>query len=300
MSNANRRLYHEEIDETPLFMTQLPDDPTENIALEGLKALAYEGTPDEIALNFKNQGNEMISEKRWLDAKIFYNKSIQANPSIALEKKCLLNRTLCNLHLELRDEIEKNCEKAIWRLTRAYIMLEKLQDAEMYLSRQNNGDEFAVLRKLYREKLDSKQKSKSIKKDQMGNDIMLTSAIEARNITILKTGEQPDIQGITLESPLDASSLLFIPILILYPLVSQTDFFPSVAEDLQIKDLLEQIVPLPWDTKSEYKSPVVYVQGRGNKKVPVGKDIVLQEIFGRTVFVDGILRLYIVPDSVLC
>ncbi|KAL8945663.1 MAG: hypothetical protein Q9222_007829 [Ikaeria aurantiellina] len=67
---------------TPLFMTDLADvgdaDDDDNVSLSALKALQYEGTPAEIATNFKERGNEMVAEKRWKDAKEFYTKGILA------------------------------------------------------------------------------------------------------------------------------------------------------------------------------------------------------------------------------
>ena len=42
-----------ELDSVPLFMRDLPTE--ENTALEALQTLAYDGPPDEVAENFKNQ-----------------------------------------------------------------------------------------------------------------------------------------------------------------------------------------------------------------------------------------------------
>lgn len=47
-----------------------------NEMLEALQALQYDGTKAEIALNFKDQGNEGIAEKRWADAREFYSKGL--------------------------------------------------------------------------------------------------------------------------------------------------------------------------------------------------------------------------------
>ncbi|KAL9047576.1 MAG: hypothetical protein Q9206_006648, partial [Seirophora lacunosa] len=112
---------------TPLFMTNLEDggnddDNEENIQLEALRALQYEGTRREIALGFKERGNEMVAEKRWKDAKEFYTKGIltlkapqkevvgdksasaDEEAEEAEEKKveeaCYINRALCNLELQ--------------------------------------------------------------------------------------------------------------------------------------------------------------------------------------------------------
>lgn len=66
---------------TPLFMTTL--DETDgaggsNVELEALKALAYDGTRAEIAQNFKNQGNDCVKLKNWMDAREFYSRGLAA------------------------------------------------------------------------------------------------------------------------------------------------------------------------------------------------------------------------------
>ncbi|KAK5014503.1 HSP70/90 co-chaperone, partial [Cryomyces antarcticus] len=66
---------------TPLFMTTLDETDGEggdNLELEAIRALAYEGTRAEIAGNFKEQGNDMARVKRWVDAKEFYSKALAA------------------------------------------------------------------------------------------------------------------------------------------------------------------------------------------------------------------------------
>jgi len=62
-----------ELKKSPLFMEELDMDNEEVMAMQ---ALAYDGTPLENALNFKEQGNECFREKRWVDAKEFYGKGV--------------------------------------------------------------------------------------------------------------------------------------------------------------------------------------------------------------------------------
>ncbi|KAL8776575.1 MAG: hypothetical protein Q9213_008220, partial [Squamulea squamosa] len=110
---------------TPLFMTNLDEaagadaeDNEENVELEALRALQYEGTRAEVALGFKERGNEMVAEKRWKDAKEFYTKGIAAlkqgpndgsssdgsveerEKEKKIEEACYVNRALCNLELK--------------------------------------------------------------------------------------------------------------------------------------------------------------------------------------------------------
>jgi len=63
-----------ELNRTPLFMTSL--DSEDNVDLEALKALAYEGTKAEVAGNFREQGNECAKLKQWKDAREYYDKAI--------------------------------------------------------------------------------------------------------------------------------------------------------------------------------------------------------------------------------
>ncbi|KAL8834378.1 MAG: hypothetical protein Q9176_007515, partial [Flavoplaca citrina] len=120
---------------TPLFMTEVDDlggdggAPSENIELEALRALQYEGTRAEIALGFKERGNEMVGEKKWKDAREFYTKGILAlkrdseaqtqgkgddggraekdgdeeeekEKERKIEEACYVNRALCNLEMK--------------------------------------------------------------------------------------------------------------------------------------------------------------------------------------------------------
>ncbi|KAK9494645.1 hypothetical protein V1508DRAFT_412254 [Lipomyces doorenjongii] len=65
----------------PLFMTEVDTTDGEggsNLALEALQALAYEGTPFEIASNFKKQGNDCFKIKQYKDAAEYYGKAIAA------------------------------------------------------------------------------------------------------------------------------------------------------------------------------------------------------------------------------
>lgn len=106
----------------------------DNVELDALRALQYEGTPAEIAQGFKEQGNEVVKMKRWKDGKEFYTKALAVlaqskkarllrssngdgeQPPIAedeaeirkqteLEEACFVNRALCNLELSMPPSI---------------------------------------------------------------------------------------------------------------------------------------------------------------------------------------------------
>jgi hypothetical protein len=134
-----------EMNRMPIFMTSLDEtdgEGGENMALEALKAMAYEGTRAEIAENFRQQGNECARAKQWTDAKEFYDKAIaalkgpQTNPDpdaegpdvipVELDEKeeaekervigeaVYVNRALCNLEKSEYGN-EGTIHKHTWR-----------------------------------------------------------------------------------------------------------------------------------------------------------------------------------------
>lgn len=108
-----------DLSSTPLFMTSLKDaGGDENVGLEALRALQYEGTKSEAAQNFKEQGNECVQVKHWIDAREFYNKGIavlqdknearwekpedlaqEQKKRFLLSEQLYSNRARCNLEL---------------------------------------------------------------------------------------------------------------------------------------------------------------------------------------------------------
>jgi hypothetical protein len=132
-----------EMNRMPIFMTSLDEtdgEGGENMALEALKAMAYEGTRAEIAENFRQQGNECARAKQWSDAKEFYDKAIaalkgpQSNPDpdaegpdvipVELDEKeeaekervigeaVYVNRALCNLEKSKYGKGGATCKRA--------------------------------------------------------------------------------------------------------------------------------------------------------------------------------------------
>jgi len=102
LNSVSRDVFFQQMERHPLFMHTLDQSDTENIELEALKALAYEGTPLEIAKNFKTQGNEAFREHRYRDALGFYSNGLSAKSGdVELERTLLLNRAAANLELSI-------------------------------------------------------------------------------------------------------------------------------------------------------------------------------------------------------
>ncbi|KAI9855434.1 MAG: hypothetical protein M1824_006113 [Vezdaea acicularis] len=94
----------------PLFMTHL--DPTDdNPSLEALRALAYEGSPHEIATNFKQQGNESFATSSYRDAIEHYTKGLTALASA--RQKRLHREPIEGLSDGADTELERSRERQL-------------------------------------------------------------------------------------------------------------------------------------------------------------------------------------------
>ncbi|KAJ1562738.1 hypothetical protein HK405_008457 [Cladochytrium tenue] len=136
---------------TPLFMTQLPTagDAAANDALNALHALLYDGDPNEVALNFKNQGNEAFREgpRRYRDAIEFYSKGLAVDglkdpplTAVLYVNRAAVNLELGNYRKVLQDcaaalRIDPRATKALYRSARALLALDMLAEAKDCLER---------------------------------------------------------------------------------------------------------------------------------------------------------------------
>lgn len=299
MAQARRMTVDElvsEMNRTPLFMTTLDEtdgEAGENMDLEALKALAYDGTRAEIAQNFREQGNDLAKVKRWSDAKEFYDKALAAlkaprkeqeleeiaDEDAELEKErviaeaCYVNRALCNLEKQNYRSCNLDCAlalrlnprnvKAWYRSASACLAIDKLAEAADACSRgleiePENGALKALLEKIQKRKehLAGVEKQRREREErQRAEEKTLALALRERKINLKTTGAKPDMEDaeLKLENPLDMLSKLSIPVVLLYSIDMQSDFIKSFKEDETIAQHLEYILPLPWDGDGEYK-----------------------------------------------
>ncbi|KAI1381797.1 TPR-like protein [Hypoxylon crocopeplum] len=150
-----------ELKKTPFFMTELE----ENDDTEAFKALAYEGTPLEVATDFKDHGNECFRTRRWADAKEFYTKGVlvlaaeerkRARGEQSVEEKekegeedvkaqrsmlesLYVNRAACHLELKNYRSCWLDCAaalrlndrnvKAYYRSAKAFLAVDRVAEA---------------------------------------------------------------------------------------------------------------------------------------------------------------------------
>ncbi|KAI9352852.1 hypothetical protein BDR26DRAFT_849955 [Obelidium mucronatum] len=140
-----QRKYVPDVDEvvksTPLFMQSL-DDAADNDTLSAIQSLIFDGTPEEMALNSKELGNEafQLGKKHYKDALDHYSKGLAAKCGDAnLNSVLYCNRAAVNLELGNFRKVLNDCGEAIklnpanikafYRSTKALLSLDRIVEA---------------------------------------------------------------------------------------------------------------------------------------------------------------------------
>ncbi|KAI9004229.1 hypothetical protein BC832DRAFT_532006 [Gaertneriomyces semiglobifer] len=146
MKHQDMDQFIEEMMKTPLFMKTMPTekDLEENDTLSALNSLIYDGTPDEIAENFKKHGNEAFQSgpRNYRHAIHYYTKALSQDPSVQLQATILVNRAAVNLNLGNYRKVLNDCSqvfeldaekgiqvKAYYRAAKALLALDKVEEA---------------------------------------------------------------------------------------------------------------------------------------------------------------------------
>ncbi|KAJ3723363.1 40S ribosomal protein S7 [Lentinula raphanica] len=302
-------------DSIPLFMRSLPDeDPAENNSLAALQSLVHEGTPDEIAENFKEQGNDYFKGKRFRDAIGFYTQGIDAKPdNPSLLEALLCNRAACNLELKNYGSVLRDCSKALslnpksskayYRSALALIALERLSEAIDCCTRcldydkDNKGVQGVLERATKLKEANDKkefERQEKLRKEKLAQ-AKLNNAFKERHIFVLPKpdgSQNPYVPHFDSEDP-SGDSLIF-PVFFLYPQYATSDVIPEYVEDTPFSAHLENmfgstVPPLEWDMKRQYRvgNLVVYAMTRGKRLLKVGKKMSLRDVFNASKEKEG-------------
>ena len=342
-----------EMNRTPLFMTTLDEtdgEGGENIQLEAMKALAYEGTPAEVAGNFRVQGNDCYNVKQWVDAKEFYTKGIivlkdaaakrarggniegidetqsadEVQKERVTEELLYSNRAAANLSLQnYRQSTQDSVHviqlnpmniKAHYRLVTAQLALSNLFNANTALNTalalSPHDTSLGALQKKLASRSEEVQRTEAARQEREARKMLegrtLLAALKARNIRMRKTSKPPDMEDAVIHlepDPVSPASVVHFPVLILYPLASQSDLIKSFAETSTLVEHLDYIVQdLPWDQHGAYKNVKdleCFMDTVTGGMIKVGKRVPLRDVLGgdKVELVDGIVRIMVLPGK---
>ena len=192
----------------------------------------------------------------------------------------------CNRDCASALQLNPRNIKAYYRSASACLYLDKLAAASDACKRvialdPNNTAVRALVERIEARKsaLEKIERERRERLQRQHNEARtLQSALKKRNIKAAWTKDAPDAQDakFALANPLDDSSVLSIPVLLLYPTAAQSDLIKAFQEVDTLMDHLSYILPCPWDTKGEFTASLVegYMEtvsggaGQGWKKGP--------------------------------
>lgn len=146
------------------------------------------------------------------------------------------------------------------------------------------------------------------KRKQLGYNhkvkVTLLAALLARNIRTRATAQPPEMEDAVIHlapDPVSPTSVLYFPVLLLYPLHAQSDLVKAFPETDTILQHLEYMLPLPWDEKQEYSLSSVdcFLETAMGGLIKVGKKASLLKTLssGEVEVVDGLAKINIVPKA---
>ncbi|XP_063979880.1 DNA polymerase interacting tetratricopeptide repeat-containing, protein of 47 kDa [Diachasmimorpha longicaudata] len=298
--------WQEEMEKHPFFMKKAPE-PGDEVSplIEGLQQLKYsedENTPEELAANYKEDGNFNYKHRNYRLAILSYTEGIKTKcEDDSLRAQLYNNRAASHFMLKnyrscLNDckmalRYQPNYPKALSRAALCCYRTKKFDDCidlcNIYITEHESNSEISKM--LNNANLEKKKQQREIrlremkeKKEEKEED-RLIAAIELRNINIeLSNGNKSyELKDLEPQIPqlaqhrvrLDKEERLIWPVMILYPEYMQTDFIQSFHEDTPFMDHLEDLfeVSPPWDSTERYIVPNLSVYFEGINKASVHK-----------------------------
>lgn len=300
---------------TPLFMKSLPSEESNDPVIQALQSLAFDGTPDEIAQNFKEQGNDYFKGKRHREAISFYTQGLDAKPSdVVLHEALLCNRAACNLELKNYGSVLRDCSKALtlntksskayYRSAMALFALERYEESLDCCERcleydpENKGVKSVRDRsaKAKAEKLRKESEKLDRINDEQREKKLLQIAFKERNLFAVYnpkgSSENPYEPHFDPEDP--ERTTLIIPVFFLYPQYATSDVIAHFVEDTAFSTHIIQMfppqAPAPnWDKSGQYiaNTLVVYAITRRKRLLKVGKKMSLRDVCNATKAKEG-------------
>ncbi|QRW19315.1 TPR-1 domain protein [Rhizoctonia solani] len=278
-------------DTTPLFMREAavgtdrdaPEDDQNTLA--ALQSLIHEGDPEEVASNFKDQGNGYFKARRFREAMGFYTQGVEAltiqsidgSPKTVENSKENFGKVLKDVKLVL--ETDPRSSKALFRAAKALVKLRRYEEALDACDRclsfdPDNGGvksiQVIAQKELNVEVNKARQKAEAEEKEK-AKKAALSLALQHHGITVLKDNTDPEhlpfLDPPT--PPYPTSAQLICRVVLVYPQYGQTDLIVRFSTEDTLGAHLDSILPdpetgsdvpfAPWDEKQEYISNKVNV-----------------------------------------
>jgi len=316
--------WEEEMQNHPFFNQGWKEGKELSPMMKGLQDLKYspdENTPEELAVNYKEDGNFNFKCKKYRFAVASYTEGLLAKSSDTLVNTQLYtNRAASQHHIGNYRSSLHDCEKAVsltsghmkalLRGAQCCLALKRFDDCQTWCDRGLKIDpkhsELLKIRsdsvRLSKEKERDERKRAMIEKKKKAEEKKILDEIRSRGIKVeQKKGVELSLSDLepchpaAVQNPVHLDSNtgeLVFPVLFLYPEFGETDFIEEFRESEALQQHIEVmfgegVERPPWDTENRYRpaSLVVYLESEDCKLLEVPRDYTLLQAITRNRFV---------------
>ena len=328
-----------DLNKLPLFMTSLEEnndlEALKALAYEGPPLEISSGFKERGNASFATKGFKDAKEfyTKGIDVLLIEVRKRQKGEQTETSKAdvvkeirvleaCLVNRAAC--HLELKNyrscvqdcvaatQINRRNVKAYYRGTKALLKLDKVGEADELCAKglevepENKtllgvAGEIIKRNELVREK---KRKEVAREARRRKEEVTLKAALKAREIKVRRTEQPPEMDDAKIRlspDPVDPTSSLEFPAVVLYPLRLESDFIKAWNEMEPLGHQLDYILPVPWDKEGEYtpKGVECYMETLTGGLLNVKRGATLLKMLSQAnvEVVDEVVRVFVVPKA---
>jgi len=298
--------WEEEMQDHPFFNQGWKEGKELSPLMQGLQDLKYspdENTSDELAKNYKEDGNFNFKCKKYRFAVASYTEGLKARPlDKEVKVQLLTNRAAAQFHIGNYRSSLRDCEAALGvssshmkAVVRAALCCSKLGYYTQCLAWCDRGLEMESSHaELLRLRADTVSRDKAKQRDQRKRlaaekrekqeQRELLDLIKSRGIRVQSKSSNMYLEDLEPCHPaamqkrvrLDAGVLVW-PVLFLYPEVGETDFIEEFRETDQFDDHLAVMFGgdrAPWDQSGRYtpETVILYYEDISASLVPVPSD----------------------------
>ncbi|EGC32391.1 hypothetical protein DICPUDRAFT_38478 [Dictyostelium purpureum] len=297
--------YDNDWKDLPIFMNDLKEGDNEHVA--ALQAITDESTPDEIAENYKELGNDYFraGKARYKEALHYYNKALSVKcDDLKKNSAYLTNRAAVNLELGNYRNVIQDCTIAIefnplnikgyFRMAKAFIALSKFKEAietcDKGIEQDPESKDLPTLKQTAQKKIDDikRREQEKIDRETKKEQELNALATKLYEKNKYKLGHPiMDLSQYTYQSDrkisFDENGDVHFPVVFLYPEFGKSDFIMDFQEDHTFGDHLSMMFPPenpefpPWDSKKEYSVDNIEVYFETNYTKPILPNIKTKE-----------------------
>jgi len=307
--------WEEEMQNHPFFNTGWKEGKELPPMMKGMQDLKYspdENSPDELAANYKEDGNFNFKCKKYRFAVASYTEGLKAKGSNRLVNTQLYtNRAASQYHIGNYRSSLRDCEaavaltpshiKAIVRGAQCCFGLKKYEDCQTWCDKglkiEPKHEELNKLRaeagRIWKQLDRDERKRKAAEKKKKEEESKIMDLIKARGIKVeqRKGGGHLSLEDLEPCHPAAAqkpvhvdpeSGELVFPVLFMYPEFGETDFIEEWRENEAVEQHIQVMFGAgaerpPWDINNRYtpSSLVVYLEDESSNLIHIPSNYTL-------------------------